>query len=510
MESSSNQIIKLVKNRPTERIFILGNVLLILSVILVVLTRTIADPDIWGHLRFGLDILETGEIAQIDPYSYLTEGQRWINHEWLAEVIFALTWIAGKSTGLLILNFGVISITLILAFRHLFLVGIRPLRITVLLFIAVILLSPFLPTIRPQMFTYLFFVITILIINRAEHGSYKLLWFAPLILALWVNLHGGFLAGLATLGSWGILHIVFSRNSWKQILPPILASAAATCINPYGFDLLSFLFQTATIPRPEIVDWQPLSLSSFLGLTYLTSLMISILGVVFSRRERSVVLVILFCILSVMPLVAIRHLQLFSIASFIITGEHIWDAWDRIRPQKPAKKQISVLMVNLPIILSIILILLSAFRGITIKVNNSSYRYPVANVSFLKEVGVKGHLATEFIWGEYVIWHLGPEVKVSIDGRRETVYPNDVYKKYLNFHVGRDDWDALLSDYETDMALVEKSSTTYNLLILTMDWSLIREDEVSALFAPKESPLTAILQRATPMFETPLESNDFP
>jgi len=27
-----------------------------------------------------------------DPYSYLSAGQPWINHEWLAEVSFALAW----------------------------------------------------------------------------------------------------------------------------------------------------------------------------------------------------------------------------------------------------------------------------------------------------------------------------------------------------------------------------------------------------------------------------------
>ena len=31
-------------------------------------------------------------------------------------------------------------------------------------------------------------------------------------------------------------------------------------------------------------------------------------------------------------------------------------------------------------------------------------------------------MVTWFNWGEYAIWHLGPDVKVSVDGRRETIY----------------------------------------------------------------------------------------
>jgi hypothetical protein len=31
-----------------------------------------------------------------------------------------------------------------------------------------------------------------------------------------------------------------------------------------------------------------------------------------------------------------------------------------------------------------------------------------------------------FNWGEYAIWHFGPRLRVSIDGRRETVYSDRV------------------------------------------------------------------------------------
>jgi hypothetical protein len=40
----------------------------------------------------------------------------------------------------------------------------------------------------------------------------------------------------------------------------------------------------------------------------------------------------------------------------------------------------------------------------------------------LKASGATGRLVTSFNWGEYAIWHLAPDLRVSIDGRRETVY----------------------------------------------------------------------------------------
>ena len=36
-----------------------------------------------------------------------------------------------------------------------------------------------------------------------------------------------------------------------------------------------------------------------------------------------------------------------------------------------------------------------------------------------------GRLVTAFDWGQYAIWHLGPRIRVSIDGRRETIYSHE-------------------------------------------------------------------------------------
>src|SRR5690606_14688422 len=34
----------------------------------------------------------------------------------------------------------------------------------------------------------------------------------------------------------------------------------------------------------------------------------------------------------------------------------------------------------------------------------------------------EGRLVTFFDWGQYALWHFAPRLKVSMDGRRETVY----------------------------------------------------------------------------------------
>ena len=77
---------------------------------------------------------------------------------------------------------------------------------------------------------------------------------------------------------------------------------------------------------------------------------------------------------------------------------------------------------------------------------------PDSNVAaYVRDAKLKGHVLTWFNWGEYSIWHFGPDLKVSMDGRRETVYSSEVVAAHLNFYFGASNtWryaDAIKADY---------------------------------------------------------------
>ena len=66
-----------------------------------------ADPDLWGHVKFGKDLWETKTIVQTDLYSFTAHGQHWINHEWLAELIFYFIYDYLGDAGLLFSKLGI-------------------------------------------------------------------------------------------------------------------------------------------------------------------------------------------------------------------------------------------------------------------------------------------------------------------------------------------------------------------------------------------------------------------
>ena len=47
------------------------------------------DPDLWGHVQYGRDVLNHG-LPATTTYSYIAAGYPWINHEILAELSLAV------------------------------------------------------------------------------------------------------------------------------------------------------------------------------------------------------------------------------------------------------------------------------------------------------------------------------------------------------------------------------------------------------------------------------------
>ena len=473
-----------------------GSAGLAAALCLYLFSLTIADPDLWGHVKFGQDLLATGEIVRPDPYSFLTGGQPWINHEWLAEAVFAEVFARLGAPGLVALKTGVALLILGLLVRHLG--GWGAGQAVVLLGTAGMLL-PWFASIRPQMFSYLCFLLLLLLIHGAERGRTRPLWLAPALFAAWANLHGGVLAGMAMLAIWILAHLLgaslrpdLADPPLGGIGPPVLVSLSATALNPHGVWLLTFLVRTATGPRPDIAEWTPIDLMSPYGAVYLAVAATAGASLLRTRRPRRTASMLLLASAALSPFLAVRHAPLFCLAVAVLAGEHIVDgcaqaARDvpcRLRPSlAPAPLQSGVAGACALAALILLALSLPHFRCVRVRAGD----FPAESIALLRRSGARGSLAIHFDWGEYAIWHLSPLIKVSDDGRRETVYPDRVRELSDRFLRGTGRWDELLADGRVDMVLVSKKFPASNLMKRAPGWRLVHEDAASALFVREGS-----------------------
>jgi len=89
---------------------------------------------------------------------------------------------------------------------------------------------------------------------------------------------------------------------------------------------------------------------------------------------------------------------------------------------------------------------------------------------------------------------------VGMDGRRETVYPPDVYEEYVDFHFGVNDWEAILRRQPPDAVLVSKGSAPANLLVLHSAWRQVFADEESILFVRTDSVAAVVIEHTAQSF----------
>jgi hypothetical protein len=480
-----------------KRYWKLGVVALTLGGALLILSQTAADPDLWGHVLFGLDLLRTWSIPEYDPYSYLSSGYPWINHELLSELAFGLAYKVGATPGLMLLKMAVVFSIALLVHRHLRREGLDPLRAGIVLILVVFTMIPALGTIRPQLFTHLFFLLTLLVLFRGEQGNTASLWLLPIIFAVWINFHGGVLAGLGLLGVWtgAWIALPFIASRWKgggpgrrRLIAVMVVSTLALLLNPYLWELPVFLFRTATVPRPDISEWRPLSLTTIPGLLYLVLIGSGAFVLIKTRLERRPAILLVLLVTALLPLTAIRHLSLFALTFAVVMAGYIADVLSERSARSGAgppggSRPARLAIVGLNFFAALVMVAASLSRVACIPINeHSAIGLPARAVGLLLKAGTAGNIAIFFDYGEYAIWHLNDRVKVSMDGRRETVYPDSIYQEALRFQAGVGAWDDVLDKRPTDMALMPRALPTFNLLKLKPGWELAHEDSLVGLF----------------------------
>jgi hypothetical protein len=224
-----------------------------------------ADPDLWGHLAFGRLILMHRHLPVRDIYSYSAAGLPWHDHEWLSEVVLALCWNRFGVVGLKLMKLAATAATMTLLSMGAGETGAPiPLQLVVVTTGAVAL-APMMQF-RPQLFDFVALSALLLLLARDSYRRAGRLWIAIPMFALWANLHGGFIVGLAALAMYraviAIEYFVVGDGLGRAMhVGGVTAGCVlATLLNPDGIGNWVTVIHTMRNPltRGVISEWQPL------------------------------------------------------------------------------------------------------------------------------------------------------------------------------------------------------------------------------------------------------------
>jgi hypothetical protein len=153
------------------------------------------DPDTYLHLAAGRWMLTHLALPVQDPFSHSLAGAVWVPHEWLAEIVLALVYDAAGWNGLALLTAACFAAGMALLTRCL-LRRFEPFSALIAVSLGAALVLGHLLA-RPHLLALPMLVIwSGELFAAADEGSAPPAWLLPLM-ALWANLHGSFMFGLA-------------------------------------------------------------------------------------------------------------------------------------------------------------------------------------------------------------------------------------------------------------------------------------------------------------------------
>ncbi len=213
----------------------------IYALLVVLGDQLLNDPDTYWQIVLGRWILDHWTVPQTDIYSFTMYGQPWISTQWLAQVLFSISYLIAGWTGPVVLSAASIAGTFALLARFL---RRRLTDAASLTFIAaaLALVAGHLLA-RPHVLALPIMVAWVSgLVAAADQRSAPSFWLLPLM-ALWANVHGGFVLGMALTIPIALDAVWATDAALRKSLAlhwAMFAAAAllASCLTPYGWDAL--------------------------------------------------------------------------------------------------------------------------------------------------------------------------------------------------------------------------------------------------------------------------------
>ena len=505
--------------------------------------RPLADADIGWHIRTGEQILATHSLPRTDPFSSTMQGQPWFAWEWLYDIVLGILHRACGLNGVVWLCAVLVAAVFAMLLSQLIKRGTGLLLAVVLMLLAEAAATIHLYA-RPHIVSWLFSLLWFIALerwecwDRANQGSLPrwLPWFFPASMLLWVNLHGGWLFGIALLGVYAFASFVESLRALdafakiraahraRALALAWVASAVATLVNPFGWRLHAHIYRYLgdRYLMNRIDEFQSPDFHGWAQRCFAAILLLVVIAYASRSGDRKLRLSHLFVVLlaAYAGFYSSRNLPVSSMLLVLIAGPILWEhftsladqpgAWPWVRNGAARISNFSERMGaqemdlrgHLWPVVSVVFALAICLQGGSLGSRQLVHaefdpkRMPVAAVTFLqKEFQGKPDPEPVFstdAWGGYLIYQMNPgrmnpgriypERKVVIDDRHD-LYGSDRMRQYLILTQAEPGWQSVLEKWQIRTALLPTGSTLANLLReLPQDWRVAYQDNVAVVF----------------------------
>jgi len=422
--------------------------------------HTLQDFDLGWQLATGRWVAQHHWVFSTDVFSYTAAGNPWI-YPALSGLIFYLTFQVGGYAMLSWIGALASAGTVALLLRR------NSLAVATMAVLAAPLIANRTQP-RAEMFTTILFAAFLSLLWRYYRTGHAALWLLPLLTILWVNLHPGFVAGLALCAGYTLLEtldlsfkqkrsaaLARLRRAW----PWLAGTAAATLVNPWGpFIYLTLIRQqrVQAVHSAWIVEWESVrpswaSVQQALNWRDPQSsfwwLMIAVaVGFCFALWRKHWGAAIFLAGSAYFAMEHVRLQALFACVAVVVGGSLIGDvsrdSWKEFFALSSSGSRRFEIAASVGLLLVIATL---AGARCTDLVSNRYYMrstqlavfgaglswwYPERAVDFIEREKLPANIFNGYTLGGYVIWRLFPEYRDYIDNRALPFGPELFFRGY--------------------------------------------------------------------------------
>jgi hypothetical protein len=464
--------------------------LLAIGAVLFARSIEIVDTDELWHLATGKLIVETGSVPARDPFTFTAGDAPWVNTNWLAQVLLYGTWRLGGFEACVLLGFaclaGALALVHVLALRR---TGSPISALVAVGFAANVLTTT--STIRPQGWTFLLLAAALVLLwfvrERPKRGWGIAL---GLVLALSVQLHGGFIFPFGVTGLALVASLVERRTASAWLLVLALAIGfVGFFLHPDGFEALLHPFRYVLDARfrdmnRDVVELRPTDLTDGSGRFLEGTLLVFLVGALVVRPKLRLEEIAAFLLLGHLALTSRRGLHYFGLVAaaplactvhaalvlgkerggllfgravaWLLEQEKHLEPWARFAPL--------VLLLSVPLAGVAPSEPLAPGKPRSLESKLLAKQQDVAAVgSYLLAKDPPGNVWNAMETGGALLWMLYPDRRVYIDGRGDLHVRSGAWRDMITVLHCEPGWEGVLERNRCDTVVVSRDDLSRRL-----------------------------------------------
>jgi hypothetical protein len=437
--------------------------------------------DLAYQVRAGDIMLDSHRVLDVDPFTFTVAGQPWLNQQWGAQVLLALIHDAGGWGAILFASGLLVGTMAFFVYRACRAVGASPRTACLLTVGGCVVALEILRAMRPQQFGCVLFAACLWIVATRRSAGWRV-WLVPVLVVVWVNLHGSFPLVFVVLVLAWLRDRVADPPTARRLALVTGLSALATFANPYGARVWGYVAELSTHPviSERVSEWSPPSIRTPTGALFVASLLI--VAVFLARRGTKTPWLALLGlgVFAALSFLALRGVVWWALGAPVILAEIVHDGERRRTGDRSP--------LNVAFGAALVLLLLLALpigRGLDPDSGGPAVLTvaPERLVAAARDAAPAGSRA--FVsqitasWSEYS----APAFPVALDSRIE-IFPEALWQDYLLVSNGGEGWTDLLDQWDVSVLILDHDQAAGLLDVMGAhpEWRLVDQNDDGAVY----------------------------